>query len=85
MRRMFDARHLFGLRRRVGPQLVGDHHPWSGPLALEPPSHQLQSCTLVSPVLQEGIENVTIGIDGLPELVFFPLMETCLIRLSLRG
>lgn len=70
---MLDARHQFGLHGRVGPQFVGHHHPWGGTLILEQLAHQSQGRLLVSPALQEGIEDVAIGIDGAPEPIFLTL------------
>ncbi len=72
---MIDARprRQFRLGCRVGPQLIGDHDPWRDALAFEELAHQPQGCTLVSPVLQQGIEDVAIGINGAPEPVFLSL------------
>ena len=70
---MLDARHQFGLGGRVGPQLVGDHNPWGGTLTLEQFAHQPEGGSLVSPALQQGVEDVTVGIDSALQPVFLTL------------
>lgn len=70
---MLDARHQFGLGGRIGPQLVGDHNPWGGTLTLEQFAHQPKGCPLVFAALQQGIEDIAVGIDSAPQPVLLPL------------
>lgn len=73
VRAMLDARQQLDLRGRVGPQLVGHHHARGSTLLLEQLSQQTQGCCLVPSALQQGIEDVTVGIDGAPQPVLLSL------------
>lgn len=86
MRSMLYARHKLGLRSRIGTQLVGHNHAWRGPLVLEQLAHQTQRCCLVPSALQQGIEDVTVCIDGASQPVFLSLdRHHHLIELPLIG
>ena len=70
---MLDTRHELPLCGRVRAQLVCHHHAWRDALAFQQFAHQPESGSLVSTALQQGIENVTVGIDGAPQPVFLSL------------
>ncbi len=83
---MLDTRHQHSLCGRIGTQLVGHKHPRGGTLALEQFAHQTQGCCLVPSALQEGVEDVAVGIDGAPQPVFLSLdRHHHLIELPLVG
>jgi len=70
---MLDARHQLGFCGGIGTQLVGHHHTRGGTLVLEQLAHQTHSGRLVPSALQQGIEDVTVGIDSAPQPVFLSL------------
>jgi hypothetical protein len=77
MRTMLDTGHDFPFGCVVGSELIGDHDTrcdaLGDALALQELSHQLQDCLLVPAALDQGIKNITIGIDGPPQPVFSAL------------
>lgn len=83
---MLDTRHQVGLCSRIGTRLVGHHHARGGTLALEQLAHQTQGGCLVPSALQQGIEDVTVCIDGTPQPVFLTLdRHSHLVELPLVG
>ena len=73
VRTVLDTRHELSLCSGVRAQLVCHHHAWRDALAFQQFAHQPESGSLVSTALQQGIENVTVGIDGAPQPVFLSL------------
>jgi hypothetical protein len=73
MRTVLDTGHNLPFGCVVGSELFGDHDTRCDALALQELSHQLQGRLLVPAALDQGIENMTIGIDGAPQPVFLAL------------
>lgn len=83
---MLDTRYQFGLGGRIRTQLVSHHHARGGALVLEQLAHQAQGGCLVPSALQQGIEDVTVCIDGALQPVFLSLdRHHHLIELPLVG
>ena len=86
VRAVLNARHQLRFGGRIGTQLVRYHHPRCAALAREQLAHQAQGGCLVSSALQQGIEDVTVRIDGTPQPIFLALdRHHHLIELPLVG
>ncbi len=70
---MLDTWHDFPFGRIVGSEFVGDHDARRDALPFQQLSHQLQGRLLVPAALDQGIENIAIGIDGPPQPEFLAL------------
>jgi hypothetical protein len=68
---MLDARHDVPLGSRVAAQLIGDQHTRRLALLLQQLALQALGCLLVTPALNQDIENETLLVDRAPEPVLF--------------
>src|SRR5256885_8387946 len=69
---MLDPGHDLPLGSGVALQLVSDKHTWCAPLLLEELAEQAFSGLLVTPALDENIENEPVLVDGTPEPMLLP-------------
>jgi hypothetical protein len=66
---VLDAGHDLTLGRGVAAQLVGDQHPRCPPLLLQQFAEQALGGFLVTPTLDEDVENEALLVDRAPEPV----------------
>jgi hypothetical protein len=66
---VFHARQYLPLGGLVAFELIGDDHPWDIPAAFEELAEERLRGVLVPPALHQDIEDMTILIDGPPEIV----------------
>ena len=69
---MLDPRHDLPLGSGVALQLVSDEHTRCAPLLLEELAEQAFGGLLVTPALDENIENEPVLVDGTPEPMLLP-------------
>ena len=69
---MLDPRHDLAPSRGVALQLVGDEHTRHSTLPLEELVEQAFGGLLVTPALDENIENQPVLVDGTPGPMLFP-------------
>src|SRR5271168_2866686 len=69
---MLDPGHDLPLGSGIALQLVSDEHTRCAPLLLEELAEQAFGGLLVTPALDENIENEPVLVDGTPEPMFLP-------------
>src|SRR5437667_4008365 len=69
---VLDPGHDLPLGNGVAPQLVGDEHTRGSTLLLEEFAEQAFGGPLVTPALDQNIENEAVLVDGTPEPMFLP-------------
>src|SRR5271155_5500466 len=69
---MLDPGHDLPLGSGVALQLVSDEHTRCAPLLLEELAEQAFGGLLVTPALDENIENEAVLVDGTPQPILFP-------------
>jgi hypothetical protein len=69
---MLDPGHDLPLGSGVALQLVSDKHTRCAPLLLEELAEQAFGGLLVTPALDENIENEPVLVDGTPEPMLLP-------------
>ena len=70
---VLDPRHDLSLRCAIALQLVGDQHPRRAALLLQELSHQALGCLLVTPALDQNVEDDAMLIDRPPKPIFLTL------------